>query len=160
MIDWTQQRCFTSRNGHSSNKSPMIFPLVKWWHNLWYTEIQDVIPLTLFDNKTDRVNIDPDYWTVSLSTVTAAQGFKFTFSQALAIAAQPNYLQQSTNHFFLAASTTAAMESKRMNQALVNLSRNVLDYILNNFLPDHPLANNGYSSRIKSTLSQPLLANN
>ena len=58
MIDWTQQKCFTSRIGRSSNKSPMIFPLEKWWHSLWYTEIHDVIPLTLLNNENDRSNID------------------------------------------------------------------------------------------------------
>ena len=102
--------------------------------------------------------MDPNYWSVSLSTVTAAEGPRFTFSQVQAIATQPNYIQQSSNHFFLAPATTAKDENKRMNQALINLSQNILNFILQNFLPHHQhVPVKSLVQKKESLLSQPHL---
>ena len=143
MIDWTQQKSFTAgRNntGQSSNKV-RSFPVKEWWHTYWYTEIQNMVPMTLFE-ETEYPVKEPGYLTATLSSVpNAVKGFKFTFPQVQDIAREPNYCRHDRNqsHYLLELPVAAHEEIKRMNQALVDLSKSILAYILNNFNPatDH-----------------------
>ncbi len=131
MIEWTQQKFFTDCSS-TTKKSPRNFPLKKWWHNYWYLMIQDVVPLTLFQN-TEQAHIPTGYLMATMSSVPNSEGFRFTFPQILEIANLPNYCRYDSNHFFLEPPVLAKEESKRMNQALVDLSKNILNYILHNF---------------------------
>ena len=142
MIDWAQQKFFTAGcNAGKSSKREKSFPLKEWWHTYWYTEIQNMVPMTLFEDTKYPVK-EPGYLTVTLSSVPdAVKGFKFTFSQVQDIARQPNYCRHDKHqsHYLLELPVAAHEEIKRMNQALVDLSKNILTYILNNFSPDSDL---------------------
>jgi hypothetical protein len=94
--------------------------------------IQDMVPLTLFQ-ETKHPHIPTGYLMAMMSSVPHCDGYRFTFSQILEIANQPNYSRYDSNHFFLEPSVTAKDEIKRINQALVDLSKNILSYILDNF---------------------------
>jgi hypothetical protein len=51
MIDWAQQKSFTAgcnNNTGKSSKKVRSFPNEEWWHSYWYTEIQNMVPMTLF----------------------------------------------------------------------------------------------------------------
>ena len=136
MIDWAQQKSFTA--GRKSSKKERSFPFEEWWHTYWYTEIQNMVPMTLFEN-TNYPAKEPGFLTVTLSSAPdAVKGFKFTFPQVQDIARQPNYCRHDKNqsHYLLELPVAAHAETKRMNQALVDLSKNILAYILNNFSPD------------------------
>ena len=131
MIDWTRQRCFTYCSS-TTKKSPRIFPVNKWWNSWWYLMIQDKVPLTLFQD-TKHPHIPTGYLMATMSSVPNCEGFRFTFPQILEIANQPNYCRYNSNHFFLESPVLAKEEVKRMNQALVDLSKSILNYILENF---------------------------
>ena len=94
--------------------------------------IQDMVPLTLFQD-TRHPHIPAGYLMATMSSVPYYEGYRFTFPQILEIANQPNYSRYDSNHFFLESSVTAKEEIKRMNQALVDLSKKILSYILDNF---------------------------
>ena len=120
-----------------------------------------MVPMTLFEDTKYPVK-EPGYLTVTLSSVPdAVKGFKFTFSQVQDIARQPNYCRHDKrqSHYLLELPVAAHEEIKRMNQALVDLSKNILTYILNNFSPDSDLIrvnlnleSNLYESSIDSML--------
>eukprot|EP01036_Dinobryon_divergens_P029340 gene29340-38419_t len=77
-----------------------------------------------------------------------ADGPRVTFAEVKAIAEQPNYIQYRDSHYYLTENVLAEVERKRMSEALVDLSRNILSHILKHFSPDNKSSGN-YSRRSK-----------
>jgi hypothetical protein len=111
MIDWTKQKYFTDCSSTTKKKSSIRFPLNKWWHAEWYLMIQDMVPLTLFQD-TKHPHIPAGYLMATMSSVPYCEGYRFTFPQILEIVNQPNYSRYDSNHFFLESSVTAKEEIK------------------------------------------------
>ena len=135
MIDWTEQKYFTSPSTRSIGKSPTTFPLEQWWSTFWFSDIHTDFPFTLFLDAKNS-SIESEYLVASLFSIPEVEGSRITYSQAKLVVGQPNYFQFDSSHFFLLQSAQASMETKRLTQSLVDLSRNILSFILQNFNPD------------------------
>jgi hypothetical protein len=88
-------------------------------------------PFTLFlDAKNSST--ESEYLVASFFSIPEVEGSKITYSQAKLVVRLPVQFEP----FFLLQSAQASMETKRLTQSFVDLSRNVLSFILRNFSPD------------------------